>query len=252
MCELFGFSSKEPRDIREPLREFFSHSIKHPHGWGLMNDKREIIKEPVRAVDSRLIKEVLGNLEKQRAALAHIRLATVGALKLLNCHPYSGRDISGKEWTFIHNGTIYSGRFLAEYLGKQAGDTDSERVFLYMLDKINSAVTKYGNPLSAEQRFKLIDKLVIEVSPRNKLNLIIYDGEFLYAHKNMEDTLYYHQTDNAVTISTLPLDNGEWKNVPTAQLIVFENGEKVFEGTRHNEIFIPTLEYITFLDAMNI
>jgi predicted glutamine amidotransferase len=35
MCELLGFSSAVPTDISEHLSIFFSHSVKHPHGWDL-------------------------------------------------------------------------------------------------------------------------------------------------------------------------------------------------------------------------
>lgn len=35
MCEIFGVSSKTRVDINEYLKVFFSHSNKHPHGWGL-------------------------------------------------------------------------------------------------------------------------------------------------------------------------------------------------------------------------
>ncbi len=252
MCELFGFSSKEPRDIRQPLKEFFSHSVKHPHGWGLMNDNRGIIKEPVRATDSNILNNIIDGMRNQRTALAHIRLATVGALRTENCHPYSDCDISGREWTLIHNGTIYSGRFMSRYLHAQSGDTDSERLFMYMLDRVNEETKKKGSKLTAGERFALLDSFAAEVSPRNKLNLIIYDGEFMYAHKNMEDTLYYKQGNNSAVISTQPLDDGVWRPVPTTRLIVFKDGETVYQGEPHSGVFIPTLEYISFLDAMNI
>jgi glutamine amidotransferase len=36
------------------------------------------------------------------------------------------------------------------------------------------------------------------------------------------------------------------------QTFAFKGGECVFEGEAHNHEFVPTLEYITALDAMNI
>ena len=35
MCELFGVNSKQNIQINEYLKEFFSHSHAHPHGWGM-------------------------------------------------------------------------------------------------------------------------------------------------------------------------------------------------------------------------
>ncbi|MGN0614182.1 MAG: class II glutamine amidotransferase [Porcipelethomonas sp.] len=253
MCELLGFSSDKAVDVRLYLRTFYHHSVHHPHGWGLMREhcgKTEIIKEPVCATGSRILGNIIDQTEPQKNAMAHIRMATVGAIKTENCHPYSGTDNSGRCWTLIHNGTVYSGRRLTRYLNIQSGDTDSERIFLYLLDEINKAQTE--RPLTAQERFRIVDDLVISLSSRNKLNLIIFDGELMYVHKNMKDTLYYHEDNRSIVFSTKPLDDGKWESFPLAQVCAFHDGEKVFEGTEHGGVYIPTLEYITAMDAMNI
>ena len=66
MCELLGFSSKAPADVREYLKVFYSHSVRHPHGWGLMrenNGRTEIIKEPVCALQSAVIDKIVRGTE---------------------------------------------------------------------------------------------------------------------------------------------------------------------------------------------
>jgi glutamine amidotransferase len=255
MCELLGLSTKYPTDVKQYLKNFYSHSVHHPHGWGLMrmNDGgTQIIKEPACASKSEILNQIIDKTQPQNVMLAHIRLATVGAAKYTNCHPYSGIDASGRQWTLIHNGTIYSGKQLSKYLAWQAGDTDSERIFLHLITNINAAVSENNAPLSAEQRFEIIDNLAVTLSPRNKLNLLIYDGELLYAHQNMMETLYQKQLSGGVLISTQPVDDDEWEPFPMTQLLAFRGGEKVFTGTKHNSAFVPTLEYITALDAMNI
>jgi glutamine amidotransferase len=183
--------------------------------------------------------------------LAHIRLATVGSVKEVNCHPYSGVDLSGRRWTLIHNGTIYSSKKLIRYMNTQTGDTDSERVFLCLLDEINEEISKEGE-LNERQRFDIIDSLVTRLSPRNKLNLIIFDGEIMYVHKNMKNTLFFKQTEYSTVFSTQPLDGGEWQRFPMTQLFAFKNGRQIFSGTSHGNVFIPSREYITAMDAMNI
>lgn len=253
MCELLGFSSEKAMDVRKYLSEFYQHSVHHPHGWGLVRecgDNREIIKEPLCAAKSSILSDIIAETPPQKNAMAHIRLATVGSIKRENCHPYSGTDNAGRCWTLIHNGTIYSSKKLTGYLNTQSGDTDSERVFLYLLDEINKAQTE--QPLPAQERFQIVEQAVISLAKRNKLNLIIFDGELMYAHKNMNDTLYYKEEEHSVMFSTKPLDHGAWKDYPLAQLCAFHAGEKVFEGERHPHIFVPTLEYITAMDAMNI
>ena len=254
MCELFGFTSSEPTDIRSYLQTFYSHSEKHPHGWGILRgegDSYILSKEGIKASESRLLAQILETLPPQKNLLAHIRFATVGSIRVENCHPFTGRDLSGRSWTMIHNGTIYSGRKLIRAVYHQSGDTDSERLFLYLLHCIN-AQQGIGTPLTAEARFALVDGIVQEMAPRNKLNLLLFDGELMYVHKNLEDTLKYKRIGNGVLFSTQALDESGWEDVPIAQLIAFRAGEQIFSGTRHKGVFVPTLEYITAWDAMHI
>ncbi|MDE6036276.1 MAG: class II glutamine amidotransferase [Ruminococcus sp.] len=250
MCELLGFSAKRETDIRKYLREFFSHGTNHPHGWGLMRENHnitEIIKKAECSAKSQTISGIVAETQPQKNTLAHIRLATVGSIKTENCHPYRQTDNTGRCWTLIHNGTIYSGKQLMKYLYTQTGDTDSERISLALLDEINKK-----NLSTPEQRFDIVDNFVVTLSKRNKLNLIIFDGELLYIHQNMKNTLYYKPEEESVIFSTRPLDNDDWKLYPLTQLCAFRAGKKVFEGTEHGNIFVPALDYITEMDAMNI
>ncbi len=252
MCELLGFSSAKPADVRDYLREFYSHSERHPHGWGLMRENgghRDIIKENCKASESIILGDIINGTSPQKNMLAHIRFATVGSIKYENCHPYSAKDLTGREWTLIHNGTIFSARDLIKYMNTQKGDTDSERLFLYLMDRVNEVQGQ--SPLSAGKRFELVEEIIIKAAPRNKLNLMIFDGELLYVHKNMRDTMRYKHFSDGYIFSTTALGD-DWGDFPMAQLIAFRNGEIVFNGKTHDGIFVPTLEYITAMDAMNI
>lgn len=250
MCELFGASLKEKEDVSGYLSEFFSHGVQHPHGWGIYREHHgdfEIVKEAVSSIKSALAKEIARTTEPQKHFMAHIRLATAGAVKTENCHPFSGFDTSGRRWTLIHNGTIYAVNRTFPYRSAQHGNTDSERVFLYLLDKLNKV-----RPSNESERFAVADEVVQELSEHNKLNLLISDGEILYVHKNMEGTLFYLKTDNGYYFSTKPLGNGVWTEFPTAQFIAFKNGEKLFSGTNHGKIFTSVMQSISVYDAMNI
>lgn len=249
MCELLGFSARDCTDIRRPLQDFFSHCETNPHGWGLMYSGG-CVKESLKASKSKKLAEILENITPQKAVLGHIRYATVGKICTLNCHPFTAQDNWGRQWTLIHNGTIYtSGRLVHTYKDR-LGDTDSEAMFLLLMETLNARQTK--NPLSAKQRFSLIDRFVCEMSYRNKLNLMIYDGELLYVHKNMEDTMKYRKYKGGYIFATQPLDSQIWLDVPTAQLLAYKDGELAFEGEKHGGIFVSKLKYITVTDAMNI
>ena len=113
MCELLGFSSRRRRNVTPLLREFFSHAERHPHGWGLARfedaSAPQIEKEPVKATESETLRRILDEGVEAQTLLGHIRLATVGTIEFANCHPFSEADNSGRVWTLVHNGTIFSG-----------------------------------------------------------------------------------------------------------------------------------------------
>ena len=253
MCELFGITSSKPINPTEFLKVFYSHSVRHPHGWGIMyeeNGKRILFKEPVRAYDSTSLQSILETLPPQKNMLAHIRFATVGKVRTENCHPFTGTDHSGREWTLAHNGTVFTGKFNYQYYKKQIGDTDSERLFMAFLDDMNEHLRK--GVLSERERFEVVSDFIARNAPRNKLNLIIYDGDLLYVHKNLQNTLYYKKTSSGIVFSTQPLDEIDWIPFPVAQVIAYHDGKEMCRGTRHKGVFIPTLEYISTTDAMNI
>lgn len=252
MCELLGFTSEKNKDISDYLHSFFSHSINNPHGWGMMyeNGSRVILKEPISADESCFLGDVIDSFPPQKTVLAHIRFATVGSISENNCHPFTGTDISGREWTLIHNGTIFNSKHNHRYSAVQTGDTDSERFFLSLIDHMNEHISR-AVPTERE-RFEIINNFIADNAPRNKLNLIIYDGDMLYVHKNLKNTLCFKRLKDGIIFSTKPLDNGVWIPFPMTQVIAYKHGNEVYRGDRHKGIFVPSLEYITAMDAMYI
>ena len=242
MCEMLGMSAKRRREMNAVLREFFSHAERHPHGWGLARfgdgHAPSIEKEPVKATESELLGGILGERIEERTLLAHIRFATVGTMEYANCHPFSGADDSGRVWTLVHNGTIFSGAVLNDYIGLQFGETDSERILLHLIARVNRAQSSRGRPLTGAERFDILSSAIAALAKGSKLNLLVHDGEFLYAHTNFRDSLHYLAEDGSVTFSTYPLSDGDWKPVPFMRLVAVKDGEFVREGTPHRNEYI--------------
>ena len=241
MCEIYGFSGNREKELNSDLREFYSHACDHPNGWGLaLLDQTisAITREVGRADRSALLRERLNRSVTAKTALAHIRLATIGNEDYDNCHPFTAVDRSGRSWTLIHNGTIFESDKLNGYVFRQKGETDSERILLYLVDRINEATAKAKQELNAEGRFAILNDIVSSSSPKNKLNLLIYDGELLYAHTNFKDSLYERRDDDGVTISTRPLTDSGWRPVPFTTLIAYRDGECVFTGTDHHHEYL--------------
>ena len=244
MCELFGFTSSEDEDITDYLKTFYSHCEEHPHGWGLSildENKHCLVKEPVKADESEILKDMLSSGIVCRNVLAHIRLATMGELKKVNCHPFAKKDKNGRTWTLIHNGTIFDYSELSKYHDVGCGDTDSERMLCYFVDKING----FEEELTAEGRFNLINSLVSRMAEGNKLNFLLSDGEQIFAHINCQSLLHYFKDDHFIILSTKPLsDSPFWINFPLNTLISFKDGKVLFKGKSHGKEYIPTYEQV--------
>ena len=251
MCELLGISAKRRRKANAALREFFSHAERHPHGWGLARLRPEsapvIDKEAVKATESEALCGILDEPIEEQALLAHIRLATVGTMEYVNCHPFTAADNSGRVWTLVHNGTMFNGAALNGYFGVQSGETDSERVLLHLVALVDAAQISRGHALNEKERFDVLSSAIAELAKGNKLNLLVYDGEVMYAHVNFRDTLHYLEEDDSVTFSTLPLSHGAWNPVPFARLVSVKDGMFVREGVPHGNEYIHNPEDYRFV-----
>ena len=166
MCEIFGASSKKERHLNDFLKVLYSHSNNHPHGWGLAymaGQKMFIEKESLQASKSEYLNCRLSQPIISKNALAHIRYATIGNIDYHNCHPYSKKDNFGRRWTLIHNGTIFDCPLLNKYIKFQEGETDSERILLYLVEKINTLQSRFYKPLNGTEQFELIDKIICDI-----------------------------------------------------------------------------------------
>ena len=170
--------------------------------------------------------------------MAHIRLATVGHLECCNSHPFAAADNCRRVWTLEHNGTIFNGAKLNRYMGLQFGSTDSERVLLRLVDIVNERQFRHGRALEWNERFAALDDLIGELAGGNKLNLLVYDGEVLYAHTNFRGSLHVRDDDGALVFSTKPLSGDGWNPLPLTRLIAAKDGEIVREGAAHGKEYV--------------
>jgi glutamine amidotransferase len=250
MCEIFGVNAKSKVQINDYLKEFYSHSKEHPHGWGLGildGEAFSIEKEPMQASKSRYLKERLKEPIEARNALAHIRYATIGNVEYRNCHPYTMHDHSKRRWTLIHNGTIFDYAPLNKYVGKQKGDTDSERILLYLVEKIDQMEKQCGYAPDEAERFACLDAIVTEMSKGNKLNLLIYDGELLYVHTNYPQTLHRLEKDDLCLFSTQPLSREDWQPETFTTLLAYKDGVRIMKGTNHGNEYVDKEENMKYL-----
>lgn len=244
MCELFGINSRNKLEINSYLRTFYSHSEQHDYGWGLASFYGEAVsleKEAIKANGSHYLRQRLQHPIVIDNAIAHIRLATVGNMAYENCHPFVKHDNKGRCWTLAHNGTIFDFPKLEKYREIQEGQTDSERILFYLIDNINAAQELLQRQMDFEERFDLIDNLIETLSHGNKINLLIWDGEYLYVHCNYANTLYISNlNDDTKIFSTQPLnEDGTWEEVEFLRVLAYKDGKLIKRG-KH-----VTTEYVS-------
>ena len=250
MCELFGASSIEKAEYKDLLREFYSHDVRNPHGWGIAvreGDRLLVKKEPVRASASEILAGIMERPIRTDLLLAHVRLATKGSIEYENTHPFVQKDVSGQTWTLIHNGTIFKTERLNAYFRRQKGSTDSERVLLYLVDQINAELERLDRDLSFDERFDVLETFVGDLSEGNKLNLIIFDGEYLYAHSNYANSLHVCSNSDCAIFSTRPLDLNVWSALPITTLRAYRAGELARIGKNHGFVFVDSPDDMQFL-----
>lgn len=258
MCELFGVSAARPVEVNDYLRRFYSHSDVHKDGWGLAlfyGGAVSLEKEPVKALQSAYLKERLHHRIAARTLMAHIRLASMGELCYENCHPFVQQDNFGRRWTLAHNGTIFHGELTDRFFYQQEGKTDSERILLCLLDRINTEQMRLGRALNDEERFAVTDALVRQLAPGNKLNLLIYDGDLMYIHTNFAGSLYYCQkAEDELLVSTQPFEAASWQPVPFTTLLAYREDHLAFTGTCHGHEYIQNdadMKYL-YIDSASL
>ncbi len=271
MCELFAINAAVPVYVNDYLDEFYSHSHAHPHGWGLtyrldeasqpataptelergalIPGSRGVVlwREPKPAFESQLLPTVLSQPIAATHLQAHIRKATCGTLHESNCHPFHETDVMGRDWTLIHNGILFNEGILWGYDDRETGDTDSERVMLFLMDVLEEASLRTGGSLNFEQTFRALTSAITQLGNLNRLNLILDDGTYTYVHTNTDKvTLHFRQLDGqSIIFSTEPLgptDQRElWKPVPQNRLIAYRNGRLIRASSPHGNVFCEAI-----------
>lgn len=139
MCELFGVSASGKMELNDMLREFFSHGMDHPHGWGMAffyGGGVSLEKQPENSCKSSYLKQRLRAKISEDKMIAHIRLATRGTMEYENTHPFVMRDNFERTWTLAHNGTIFECESLNRFVHVQQG-ADGQREDFVLYDREN-------------------------------------------------------------------------------------------------------------------
>lgn len=216
MCRLYGFRANDATKVEctlvlaqnALLAQSESDEIgrSHPDGWGIAYYESEIpvVERRAGAAFADLAFSAAAARVNASTVVAHVRKATVSGPAVENTHPFHfGR------WVFAHNGTLTGFPALRDALREETsptlralrrGETDSETIFLWMLDRLERGGISLAAPeveldaLVDVLRDGLLQLIARsdEASPGEpaQLNLMLTDGENLVVSR-LNRSLHY-------------------------------------------------------------
>ena len=204
MCRLFGFRSIAPSRAHRSLvlaeNALHEQAGFHADGWGIgyyLRGEAYVVRSDRPASGDARFSEMSERLASQ-AFVVHVRKATVGDADPLNSHPFRHGL-----WLFAHNGTVFELPRLVPFLsagtaphlrGLALGNTDSERIFYYMLSALVAVgACEHGRGALDERSASLalrgaVAALCAEATrlgvPPPLLNFILTNGEVFFAQRS--------------------------------------------------------------------
>lgn len=252
MCELLALSANTPTDICfsfAGLIQRGGNTGPHQDGWGITfyegNGCRSF-KDPEPSCNSQIAKFVADYPIKSLAVISHIRQGNRGRVGLENTHPFT-REMWGKNITFAHNGQLTNYRHLKNDDYLPVGNTDSELLFCWILQKLKEKYPK--RPRNMASAFRYVAKLCKEIEKLGVCNVLMTDGVHMLAYCSnnlhyitrrapfgkaelIDDDLSVNFKDvttpnDVVTIvATRPLtDNEVWTKIEPSSFKLFKYGE---------------------------
>jgi predicted glutamine amidotransferase len=189
MCELFCLSSRHPARATFSLRHFAAHGApdgRNVDGWGVaFHEGRDVrlYKEPEPAGGSPWLTFIERHSHPTQLLMSHIRRATCGGNSLANTQPFA-RELGGRMHLFAHNGGFDDiiARFArSEHRFRPVGETDSERAFCLLLERLAILWEAEVAP-SPAARHDVVAAFAAEMRSLGIANFLYSDGELVFAH----------------------------------------------------------------------
>lgn len=222
MCRMLAMVAQEPVAPRELLhdapRSLRALSLEHADGWGVAlspgDDRWQIHRNTRCAARCDQYASIVAS--PARVIVAHVRKKTVGDLALANTHPFR-RD----QFVFAHNGTLtIIDKLLdassADRLGEIEGDTDSERLFAFVLTHIDDVDG------DVERGVMRALRALHEWGDIGSANFLLATGTRVFAYRQGR-SLYTLVRNNMTFVASEQLtDSDAWLEVPERGLAILD------------------------------
>jgi glutamine amidotransferase len=236
MFRLLGIVADRPTTLRDCLqdspRSLAWLSDGHPHGCGIAlcstEESWHLHKNAGRSrVDPRL-NEIVSS-EAAEIVIAQVRQRTVGRVCLANTHPFRH-----DRWVFAHSGTIEDLDFLqrrtsAKRARQVGGDTDSERLFAYLLSCLDAGhATGVDAAEHADTAIGFAVREMREHTPAGEYTFLLSDGISLYVYRRGTPLFVLQRragqgaspsSSKVVVVASEPLSDEAWQ--PVEELALF-------------------------------
>lgn len=263
MCRLYGFSATEAtrldcslvlaQNALQVQSDRDRRGQRNADGWGIARWDASIpdvvLSTSPAFADGAFAEEA--EATKARVALAHIRAATVGDVRVENVHPFQHGP-----WAFAHNGTLTGHARLAPILASELhespqGSTDSELIFQWLLGRMPEFGLDPDSPAEDPHALgRLLEAAVLDLvrysideAEPPKLNLLLSDGVNLAASR-WGNSLFWtvrerlpdcavcgtnhcpeaDESYRAVVIASEPISAETWVEVQEGSIIVVGPG----------------------------
>jgi len=190
MCELLGLSSNAPATVNYSLPKLAEHGAvagTYADGWGIgYYDELDVrlFKESTAAADSDWVRFIANHDLRSLLVIAHTRRATRGARSYPNAQPFI-RELAGRTHLFAHNGDlpgIFESRTFQPERFNPIGETDSERAFCVLLDRMALLWKDRKATPTRRDRFLIVSSFAAELRALGPANFLYSDGDLLFAH----------------------------------------------------------------------
>lgn len=220
-----------PRSLAELSRE-------HPDGWGMaLFEPRASAWEVHRGVDRALDCarfRALAAASRASVLIGHIRQKTVGRTSLENTHPFAqGR------WVFAHNGTVADVAYLASHTAPERaeevrGETDSERLFAFLLTRLDEAGLAEAPASDATDRLLAATCAELRARPGiGAFNFLLSDGESTYAHRFGRSMFLLERAHGEALVASEELTAEPWSLVEEGTLLRMDRTPAASAEPRH-------------------
>jgi glutamine amidotransferase len=214
MCRMFGLVAARAVALADLLAAARTWGREHRDGWGVAihdGDWRLDRDTASAACCARFAALVTS---EARLAIAHVRKKTVGDTSLANTHPFSrGRFV------FAHNGTVpdlaaLAARTAPEHAAAIAGDTDSERLFAFVLTHIDEAGDVARGIAAAVRSLHAI-------ADAGSASFLMSCGSRLYAHR-LGRALFTLSRRDATFVASEPVTAEPWHELADRELAILD------------------------------